>query len=347
MIKTRIIEPIKNSAWDDFVRIHPQGTFLHLSSWAPIISSAFKQKPLYLIAEQGSEIVGVLPLIHMSSALFGSSLSSTPFCAYGGPLVLNPEAGKVLIDAAEGIMRSHKLPSLELKFRDQPMLGLLDDRWLSRPGLYVTFRKSISGDADSDMKSIPRDQRRMVRKGIQNGLTSRVGSDVDTLFQIYSESVRNLGTPVFPKKLFKLIVEAFGKECEILVVEGEGKPVSAVMNFKFRDEIMPYYGGSVPDARRLAANDFMYWEIMRRSGAEGFRVFDFGRSKEGTGSYSFKKNWGFKPTPLEYRYLLAEGASIPEKNPNNPKYKLMIQGWKKLPLPIANFLGPFIVRGTG
>jgi FemAB-related protein (PEP-CTERM system-associated) len=119
------------------------------------------------------------------------------------------------------------------------------------------------------------------------------------------------------------------------------------MNFYWRDEVVPYYGGGTAAARQCHANDFMYWEVMRHAAARGCRVFDFGRSKIGTGAFSFKKNWGFTPTPLEYRFLVRPGDTIPEVNPLNPKYRLMIAAWKRLPLPVANLIGPFLVRGVG
>jgi FemAB-related protein (PEP-CTERM system-associated) len=119
------------------------------------------------------------------------------------------------------------------------------------------------------------------------------------------------------------------------------------MNFYFRDEVLPYYGGGTAAARVRYGNDFMYWEVMRRAAARGYRLFDYGRSKLGTGSFAFKKNWGFVPEPLQYRFRLAPGAAIPDLNPLNPKFRLFIAAWKRLPLPVANAIGPHIVRGLG
>jgi FemAB-related protein (PEP-CTERM system-associated) len=189
----------------------------------------------------------------------------------------------------------------------------------------------------------------MVRKGIDKELVSVIDPNVDRLYDMYAESVRNLGTPVFSKKLFRCLHEEFGpKSCEILTVEHKGQAVSSVMNFFFRDEVLPYYGGGSAAARGLAANDFMYWSVMARAVDErGCRIFDFGRSKVGTGSYAFKKNWGFEPQPLYYEFRLSAGDSLPDINPLNPKYRLMVSVWKKLPLPVANFLGPFISKNLG
>lgn len=219
--------------------------------------------------------------------------------------------------------------------------------WLSRPDLYVTFRKPIEADNDKNLKAIPRKQRAMVRKGIQNGLCSVIDRDVRRLHGIYAESVRNLGTPVFSRRYFAMLADVFAEDCDILTVTDGDNPIAAVMNFYFRDEVLPYYGGGTAFARQRAGNDFMYWEVMRRAADRGYRLFDFGRSKLGTGAFDFKKNWGFAPEHLCYRYKLAPGASLPDHNPLNPKYRLFIAGWKRLPLAVANAIGPSIVRGLG
>ena len=219
--------------------------------------------------------------------------------------------------------------------------------WQARPDLYVTFRKPIDTDNDKNLKAIPRKQRAMVRKGIQNNLRSVANRDAATLHGIYAESVRNLGTPVFSRRYFTLLAEVFGNDCDVVTVLDGDTAIAAVMNFYFRDEVLPYYGGGTAAARQRAGNDFMYWEVMRRAADRGCRLFDFGRSKIGTGSHDFKKNWGFVPEPLGYRYMLAPGASIPDHNPLNPKYRLFIAGWKQLPLAVANAIGPSIVRGLG
>jgi FemAB-related protein (PEP-CTERM system-associated) len=219
--------------------------------------------------------------------------------------------------------------------------------WVTRPDLYVTFRKPIEADHDKNLKSIPRKQRAMVRKGIQNGLRSFTGRDVRQLHGVYAESVRNLGTPVFSRRYLAMLADVFGRDCDILTVLDGDNPIASVMNFYFRDEVLPYYGGGTAFARQRAANDFMYWEVMRRAADRGCRLFDFGRSKLSTGAFDFKKNWGFAPEHLSYRYKLAPGASIPDHNPLNPKYRYFIAAWKRLPLPIANAIGPSIVRGLG
>ena len=343
---TRALTPGHVPAWNAFAAAHPHGTFFHRAAWADVIHKAFGHTPHYLLAERDGAVVGVLPLVRVKTLLFGDSLQSTPFCVYGGPLAADAEALAALESAAAALMDTLGAPVMEWRFRDPPPDGALPG-WATRDDLYVTFRKPIGANDDANMKAIPRKQRAMVRKGIDRGLRSTAGRDVATLFRVYAESVRNLGTPVFPRRYFQLLAETFADDMDIVVVHDGDAPVAAVMNFYDRGEVLPYYGGGAAAARAAAAHDFLYWEVTRRAAARGCTGFDFGRSKAGTGSFAFKKNWGFTPTPLLHRYRLAAGATVPDHNPLNPKYRLMIAAWKRLPLPIANLVGPHVVRGVG
>jgi FemAB-related protein (PEP-CTERM system-associated) len=197
------------------------------------------------------------------------------------------------------------------------------------------------------MLAIPRKQRAMVRKGMKHELVGELDGGVERFFPIYSDSVRRLGTPVFGRRYFEALMTEFGRDCEVLTVTRDGEPVSSVLSFYFRDQVLPYYGGGTEQAREVAGYDFLYWDLMRRACERGYRVFDYGRSKVGTGSYSFKKNWGFEPEPLHYEYHLVRAKAVPDINPLNPKYRLFIAAWKHLPLPVANLLGPMISRGLG
>jgi FemAB-related protein (PEP-CTERM system-associated) len=327
--------------WDEFVERCPEATFFHKAGWKTVLERAYGHPTLYLYAERDGEIEGVLPLAQIKSLLFGNTLVSTPFCVYGGVVAANEEAEAALAEAACEHAQRLGVDALELRNRAPS-----NRQWLTKE-LYVTFRKEIDPDPEVNMKAIPRKQRAMVRKGIKAGLVSEKDSGWQRLYRIYAESVRNLGTPVFPAKYFQILREVFGKECEVLMITHEGEDVAGVMSFYFRDEVLPYYGGSASQARSLKANDFMYWELMRQSGEQGIRVFDYGRSKEGTGAYSFKKNWGFVPEPLHYEYYLVKSDTVPEINPMNPKYQLFIKAWKKLPLPIANIVGPILAKNLG
>ena len=341
----RPLDTASAAAWDGFVRAHPNGTFFHLSAWAGIVEKAFGHTTHYVYAERDGAIVGVLPLARVKTLLFGDTFISVPFCVYGGPLAVDPETESALTAHAAALLAKSGASAVEFRVRDTD--GPAQGAWMERPDLYVTFRKPIEADHDKNMKAIPRKQRAMVRKGIQNGLTSVADRDTRRLHGIYAESVRNLGTPVFSHRYFAILMDAFGDDADIVTILDGDAPIASVMNFYFRDEVLPYYGGGAFAARQRAGNDFMYWEVMRRGADRGARLFDFGRSKLGTGAYSFKHNWGFEPAKLHYRFRLAPGQAIPEINPMNPKYRLFIAAWKRLPLPVANLLGPPIVRGLG
>ena len=327
--------------WDAFVERHPQDTFFHRAGWKTVLERAFGHRTRFLYAEEDGAIRGILPLAQVKSLLFGNTLSSTPFCVYGGVVAEDDEAQQKLLDAACELAGKLGVDALELRNRQA-----VDASWPTK-ALYVTFRKTISADAEENLKAIPRKQRAMVRKGIKAGLTSEEDSGWKRLYRVYSESVRNLGTPVFSGNYLRILREVFGDDCRVLMIQHQGQDIAGVMSFYFRNEVLPYYGGSLPMARTLKGNDFMYWELMRRSGEEGITLFDYGRSKKGTGSYSFKKNWGFEPEPLHYQYYLVKADAVPEVNPMNPKYQLFIKAWKKLPLPVANTLGPLLAKSLG
>ena len=187
----------------------------------------------------------------------------------------------------------------------------------------------------------------MIRKGITFGLKPESDTDPGRLHAAMLECKRNLGTPFFGERFFQDICEVFGDKVEILTVTQERKIVCSVMSFRFRNEILPYYGGGGDLARVVNGNDFMYWSVMEKACQEGVEVFDYGRSMIGSGAYRFKKHWGFEPTPLFYEYYLVNGDSMPSLNPSNPKYKVLIEAWKRLPLGVANLLGPPIAKRLG
>ncbi len=330
------------SRWDAYVEAQPGATFFHLSGWKQVIEESFGHNCYYLFAQLNETIAGILPLTHIRSRLFGDSLISNGFCAYGGPVATSPEIQTALDAAALDLARDLKTDRLEYRLR-RP----LHDDWPCNDQTYVTFRKKIPADPEEALLEIPRKQRAMVRKGIKVALASHVDKDISRLYPLYAGSVRNLGTPVIAKRYFECLNSVFRGSSEIITITLDDRPVSSVMSFFFRDEVIPYYGGGGRAARQSAANDFMYWEVMRRACLSGIRVFDFGRSKPGTGSYAFKKHWGFEPAPLYYEHALLRLDEIPQINPLNPKYALMIATWKRLPLFVANRIGPFLSRGLG
>lgn len=328
--------------WDAFVETCPGATFFHRAGWQAILEDVFRHRTHFLYAERAGALEGVLPLCHVRSALFGNSLASLPFAVYGGAAALNDEVAEALEREADALAQRLGVAHLELRHRlrrhvDWPIQDL-----------YVTFRKEILPDVEANMAAIPRKQRAMVRKGIKNELASTIDPTVDRFFELYADNVHRHGTPALPKRYFQALQRVFGDDCEVLTVAGpDGRPLSSVLSFYFRDEVLPYYAGDDVAARDLAANDFKYWELMRRACERGLRVFDYGRSKRDTGPYAFKKNWGFEPSPLAYEYRLYHREGVPQNNPMNPRYRAFIALWRKLPRPVVDRLGPMLVRHLG
>lgn len=343
-LQLRLLQAHDEARWDAFVEHCPQATFFHRAGWQRVIERAFGHKTWFYFVELDGQIQGVLPLCQIKSALFGHSLSSLPFCVYGGVAALSEPARLLLDQAARDLAIELKVGHLEYRTL---LAAHPDDPAWQRKELYVTFRKAITHEDDSNLNAIPRKQRAMVRKGIKAGLTGEIDQTTERFFRVYSTSVHRLGTPVFSRNYFRILKDVFGSDCEIrIIVRGE-QLIAGVMSFYFRDEVVPYYGGSMPAARDCAGNDFMYWNLMQYAAARGCRMFDFGRSKRGTGAYDFKKNWGFTAQPLDYEYQLHSSTAVPENNPLNPNYQLLIRLWQKMPLPLANLIGPHIVKNLG
>jgi FemAB-related protein (PEP-CTERM system-associated) len=338
----RTLSEQDHARWDSYVEKTPAATFFHRAGWRSVIEDSFSHHTYYVYVERGGAITGVLPLVHLKSRLFGNALISIPFGVYGGPVADDATAHDLLDAHALELANRLDVDYVEYRSREPSRPD-----WHCRDDLYFTFRRPIEADPEKNLKAIPRKQRAVVRQSLEKGLDASLEDTADGVYGVYAQSVRNLGTPVFAKRYFRNLKQVFGKDCELLMIRKDGRPVSGVLSFYFRDEVLPYYGGGTPDARKLGANDLMYWDLMRRAGEAGYRVFDFGRSKAGTGAFSFKKNWGFVPVPLHYEYRLRRIESVPDHNPLNPKYRLMIAAWKRLPLPLANTLGPFIVRNLG
>jgi FemAB-related protein (PEP-CTERM system-associated) len=328
--------------WDAFVEACEEATFFHLAGWKAVVEGSYGHDCPYLVAEQNGRIQGILPLVHIKSLIFGNAIISNAFCVRGGPVAITDAASLALDAEAVRLAEERGVDYLEFRLNQRAHSG-----WLCKGDLYVNFARTMDPDPEKNMLAIPRKQRAMVRKGVKGGLVGEIDDGIERFFRLYAESLRNLGTPVHSKRFFQSLRDVFGDQCEITTVVCDSGPVSAVLTFYFRDRVLPYYGGGSPRARDLAAFDFMYWDVMRRACEKGYRIFDYGRSKRGTGSFAFKKHWGFEPEPLHYEYKLIRQREAPNVNPLNPKYRTFIALWKRLPLPIANALGPYLAKQLG
>jgi FemAB-related protein (PEP-CTERM system-associated) len=346
-VRIRELDDISAKAWDAYVSGHEDGTFCHRAGWKKAVERGAGHACPYLFAEQDGAIVGVLPLTLRKSMLFGKAAVSSMFCVYGGPLASDLAVYDALDAAAWERTRAFGTDVMEYRTRHPRHAG--QQGWVQEDGKSASFFKTLEGrDPDALLLQIPRKQRAVVRKSLKNELQTDWGGDLDSFYRLYALSVRNLGTPVFPKRLFRALFDAFGANVEIQITRtAEGKPVASLMSFYDEKTVYPYYAGGGQAARPLGAHDFMYYELMKRATAKGRNLFDFGRSKVDTGPYRFKKNWGFEPTPLTYEYRLAPDAAVPDMSPQNSKFQTMIAVWIRLPLWLANTLGPPVSRHLG
>jgi FemAB-related protein (PEP-CTERM system-associated) len=331
--------------WDEFVQASAGGTFYHLSGWRGIIEETLHHRTYYLTCEADGALHAVLPLVHMKS-LFGNTLVSTPFLVYGGPVATNREAERAVVEQARALAYELGVDYLEIRNQHPLDEALHGSEWLTT-GTHATFRKRIDADPDKNMKAIPRKQRAMVRKGMQAGLSCEIDADVTRLSRAMLECKRNLGTPFFSRRYLQAVKDTFGDDAEILTIVRGKEAICSVMSFRYKDQILPYYGGGGVLARKFAGNDYMYWCVMEKAGREGFRIFDYGRSQIGSGAYNFKKYWGFEPEPLNYQQQFVRATASPDLSPSNPRYQLAIKFWKRLPLPAAALLGPPLARRLG
>jgi FemAB-related protein (PEP-CTERM system-associated) len=342
MTRVRSFLDSDRAAWDEFVFGCGDATFFHRIGWRDIYQDTFGHRTHYLLAERDGVVVGVLPLVELKSVLFGHALVSLPFAVYGGIAAQDDEACAALSNRAVELARELRVQHLEMRNRVSR-----ESDW-ERQDLYVTFRKALLPDVEANLLAIPRKQRAMVRKGIQRGLRAEIDDDARRFFDLYADNQHRHGTPPHARRYFDVLKNVFGSDCEILTtVDPQGQAVSGVMSFYFRDEVLPYYAGDVAQARDLAANDFKYWALMQRACERGFRVFDFGRSKRGTGSFDFKRNWGFEAVDLQYEYCLINRATVPQNNPSNPRYQTAIALWRRLPRRVVNAVGPVLARHLG
>lgn len=339
-------DPDERSRIEAYVLAHEAGTPFHLPAWSMAVARGCGQTSHYLVAGQGDgTLAGVLPLTECSSPLFGKVLASAGFGVGGGILADRPAAVTALAEACWSLAQRLGCPGVELRGGAHPGAD-----WTIEDCRYQGFVKPLAPDDDAELAAIPRKQRAEVRKALAGDFEIQVGRDraaAAAHYRVYSEMVRNLGTPVFPRRLFDSVLDLFGTDAEILTVRHRGTPVSSVLSLYWKGRVYPYWGGGTGAARVLRANDRLYFELMRHARARGCTGFDFGRSKTGTGPAAYKRSWGFEPQPLTYYDRVADGAAVRDVSPLNPKYRLKIALWKKLPLWAANLAGPVIARGLG
>jgi len=332
------------AAWDALAARAPDSTFFHRFAWRRLLCESLGYADRYLCATRDGEVAGLLPLVEVRSRLFGRSLTSLPFCSYAGPLAEGPDRAAIedgLVEAAVGLGREAAVEHVELR-------GLRAFRpGAPRQDLYSTFRAPIPAGLDT-MKGIPQKRRNVVRRAASLGLVATVSRDAGRFFELYAENARAHGTPALGRRFFEALLAAFPDDADVLVVaDAAGRDLSAILSFYHRGEVLAYFAGEVAAARETNANDFKYWSLMRHAAARGCERFDFGRSKAGTGSFQFKRLWGFEPTVLHYEFPYLPSGRVPQNNPMNPRYRAAIETWKRLPRAVTDRVGPMLVGGLG
>lgn len=341
------LSPAQFALWNDYVKTHQQGSFFHLSGWQTVIEKSFNHSCYFLYAEQKGMICGVLPLVEVKSKLFGHALVSTPFCVYGGAIADSSEITRQLEKKACQLAEELCVDYLELRYKNKQDSSLLLKQ------VHSAFGCEIAENSGKILANIKKKQRAVIRHSLKNELSCSISSeakktDFTDFYQLLSTSYRNLGTPIFTKRYFENLIATFGDCSDIAVIrDKENQPSSAVMNFYFNEQVLPYYGGGNDSARGLKSADFMYYQVMCHAQKKGKTWFDFGRSKNDSGPYKYKKNWGMEPQPLHYYYHLVNTDELPSLSPNNPKYKFFINMWQKLPLKVSQMIGPFLSKYLG
>jgi FemAB-related protein (PEP-CTERM system-associated) len=326
--------------WDEFVFSQPGGGFFQLTGWKRVLEKTFGFEPCYAFAERAGRVTGVAPFFWVSNWVVGKCLISIPFAAYGGICAEDPESEQALLSYMQGLAEKENVDFLELRNRDG---GLL--KGFHPNNRYATFTIPLAPSPEEALKRLPRDTRYMIRKGEKAGLQTRNGLEqIGQFYQLLAKNFHKLGTPVFPLCLFENLVETFPGKTDLMLVYAGSRPVSGVLSFHFRDTILPYYAGAASDAPKLAASNLMYGELIRQACSAGFRSFDFGRSKVGTGSYAFKTQWNAVIQPLDYQVFLVRRKTVPDFTPLNPRFEMAARLWKRLPPWLATRIGPRLVR---
>lgn len=325
--------------WDRFVLSSPSGTYFHLSGWKTVVEDGLGRRCFYLIARRGRKITGVLPISWVRNKLFGDCLISLPLTVYGGICADDEDSYLELLHAGSHLAQRLNVKYLELRNRKDLFPTSLPGR-----DLYVTFTQDLSPGPDRLMKELPRDTRYMIRKSQKAGLEWTEDLKMNEFYDLYARNVHRLGTPVFSKSLFERLRCVFTKQCRLFGVRKGNKAVAGVLCFYFRKEVIPYYSGSLAEYYGDCPNNFMYWNLMEQSWREGYRYFDFGRSKRGTGACKFKSSWNMQVTELAYRYKLVRSKEVPHMSPVDQKFRTAVAVWKQLPFPLTKLLGPTLIR---
>lgn len=329
------------SAWDAYVASHPDSSNYHLYGWRDVIEKSFGHRTYYLTAGKGNgEICGVLPLAFMKSVLFGRFMASLPFLNYGGVLCSNSEVAEALIAAAREILVGLGGEYAELRHRRSPLDGLVTKQHK------VTMILDLENDVEAAWKKLDAKVRNQVRKAEKSGLRVDTGHIelMDGFYEVFCRNMRDLGTPVYSKDFFRNVLSAFPVSTRIISVTLGGKTIASGILTWSKETLEVPWASSIRDYRDMCPNNLLYWEAIRFAIRNKSARFDFGRSTPDEGTYRFKKQWGAVSHQLYWQYIMDEKAQLPQLNPSNPKFRMAVNIWRRMPLFATKILGPRIVR---
>ncbi len=335
----RNVDDSDRSSWDDYVAAHSNHSFYHLYAWRHFFESYFRKQTFYLVAEEGNVIVGIAPLVRQKSILFGDYMVSLPFFNYGGVLANTVEVEAAIARRIADIAADTGVSHVELR-------GLAPTADLPSKSNKISMRLSLPASADELSKKLGSKLRSQIKRPQrENPVLRRGGLELlDSFYAVFSRNMRDLGTPVYAKRMFEEILRRFPEAADIVVLEIGGDTAAA--GFLVHHDGVSEVPWASSDRRfnRVSINMLLYWEMLRRSIERGSSIFDFGRSSVDSGTYRFKRQWGAEPVQLHWSYILRDGGELPELNPENEKFSLAIRAWQKLPLFAANRIGPLLAR---
>lgn len=338
-LEVRQIDASGSADWNRYVNNKSGASHYHQYEWRGFFSDFFCKQTIYIAAYRNQHIVGVLPLVRQRSVLFGDFLVSLPFVNYGGALVDSDDiADAILLEASEladGLGVSH----IELReYRQRTGLPSRTDK--------VSMRLHLPETAEQLGRSLGAKRRSQIKRPLRESPEVTIGKTelVDRFYSVFSRNMRDLGTPVYAKDMFVDILRRFPDQSNIVLIEMDGRPVAAAFLIHYRDVTEVPWASADRRFNKISINMLLYWELLKFSMQRGSKIFDFGRSTIDSSTYRFKKQWGAQPVQLFWNYWLKDGQALPQLNPDNKKYALAINAWKKLPLPISRVIGPFLVR---
>lgn len=330
-----------DAEWDSMLEEMGGSTFCHLGAWRRIMTEVLGHEVHYRVAkDQSGTPVGLLPMIRVRSRFFGSYLLSMPFLSYGGPLGTAAARAFLGRHAVEDARRLG-VDLLELRAR-VPIPG---DLTTSHRKLTVLLDLPDSPETlwEDRLKTKVRSQVRRPRK---EGMVTRTGlAQLAPFYSVFAENMRDLGTPVLPERFFRAIREGLPDQVQFCVVEWKGAPVAAGCGFLWGGEFEITWAGSLRRYSRMAPNMLLYWTMMEEAIARGAHTFNFGRCSPDSGTHRFKRQWGGQDHPLPWAHWSPKELTATPNPDSGRIIKVATAVWKKLPLGVANRVGPLLSRG--